>query len=216
MTMPDTDDHPPASPADSMRLIAEERATAARELVPDIRLLSWPWGIAWLVGFGLLFLRFGPNDRVFVPMPEWLPLAVLFTLLVVAAVISATVSGRAGRQTAGRSSYQGLLFGVSWPIAFATTFTIAVRFSDRLPDDEVGLLWASLAVAVTGVLYLAGGAIWSARAMYLMGVWLLAINAAGVIIGPGWHSLIIAVGGGVGLIVSGAIGWAAVNRRRAS
>src|SRR6187401_2209738 len=111
MTMPDTDDHPPADPAESLRLIAEERATAARELIPDIRLLSWPWGIAWLVGFGLLFLRFGPDDRVFVSMPAWLPLAVLYTLLAAAAVISATVSSRAGRRTSGPSSSRGLLFG---------------------------------------------------------------------------------------------------------
>src|SRR5436190_732285 len=123
MTAPDTDDHPPASPAESLRLIAEERATATRELIPDIRLLSWPWGIAWLVGFGLLFLRFGPNDRVFVSMPVWLPLTVLYTLL--------------------------------------------------------------------------------------------AINAAGVIIGPGWHSLIVATGGGGAMIVVGTIGWWHANRRRA-
>lgn len=213
MTTPDTDDHPPASPADSLRLIAEERATANREFVPDIRLLSWPWGIAWFIGFGLLFLRFGPNGRTFVSMPEWLPLAVLFTLLAVAAVITATVTGRTARQTAGRSSYQGMLFGLSWPIAFATTFTIAVRLNGKLPDDEVGLLWAALAVAITGILYLAGGVIWSAPTMYVMGVWLLVINAAGVIIGPGWHSLIIAIGGGIGVFISGALGWSAINRR---
>jgi len=213
MTTPDTDDRPPTSPADSLRLIAEERATANRELIPDIRWLSWPWGIAWLIGFGLLFLRFGPNDRVFVDMPQWLPLAVLFTLLAVAAVITATINGRSSRQTVGRSKYQGMLFGLSWPIAFATTFTIAVRLSGKLPDDEVGLLWSALAVAVTGVLYLAGGMLWGGRSMYLVGVWLLAINAAGVIIGPGWHSLIIAVAGSAAMFVGGAVGHAAVTRR---
>jgi hypothetical protein len=216
MTMANTDDHPPTSPAESLRLIAQERATAAKELAPDVRLLNWPWGIAWLVGFGLLFLRFGPDGRVFVPMPDWLPLIVLFALLTAAGVITATVSVRSGRQVAGRSSVQGLLYGLSWPIAFGTTFTIAVRFTDDLPAaDEVVLLWAALATAITGVLYLAAGAMWSSRSMYVMGVWLLAINAAGVIIGPGWHSLFLAVLGGGALILGGALSWAAVNRQAA-
>jgi hypothetical protein len=215
MTMANTDDSPPASPADSLRLIAEERASATRELVPDNRLLSWPWGVAWLVGFGLYFLRYGPDGRVFVSMPEWLPLIVLAALLTAAGVISATVSARSGRHTAGPSSSQGMLFGLSWPIAFATTFTIAVRLTGQLPGDEVILLWSALGVAVTGVLYLAGGTIWPSRSMYLVGVWLLAINAAGVIVGPGWHSLIIAVAGGGAMIVNGYVGWTEVNRKAA-
>jgi hypothetical protein len=212
MTTPDTDDHPPASAADSLRLIAEERATAHRELAPDIRLLTWPWGIAWLVGFGLLFLRFGPDDRVFVSMPSWLPLTVLFGLLAAAGIISGTVSARAGRQMPGKSSVQGLLFGLSWPISFAAMFGIAGRLSDRLPSAEVGLMWAALSVLVTGVLYLGGGAIWTARSLYFMGVWLLAINVVGVILGPGWHSLIMSVGGGGSMLLGGLIGWRVVTR----
>jgi len=55
------DDLPPADPAESLRLIAQGRAAAERRLIPDPRLLLWPWGLAWLIGFGVYFLRFGPG-----------------------------------------------------------------------------------------------------------------------------------------------------------
>ena len=58
------------------RLIERERAAAERNLTPDPRLLLWPWGFAWLIGFTVYFLRFGPDGRVFVDMPDWLPLIV--------------------------------------------------------------------------------------------------------------------------------------------
>jgi hypothetical protein len=64
------DDLPPSDPAESLRLIQQERAAAERDLTPGPRLFTWPWGTAWVIGFALLFLRFGPDDRVLVDMPS--------------------------------------------------------------------------------------------------------------------------------------------------
>src|SRR5690349_23799060 len=74
---PTDDDEPLGNPADSLALIARERANLVRDIAPDPRLMYWPWGFAWLLGFGLMFLRFGPDGRVYVDMPQWLPLTVL-------------------------------------------------------------------------------------------------------------------------------------------
>src|SRR5688572_26183899 len=98
------DELPPADPAESLRLIARERAAAGRGLTPDPRLLLWPWGLAWLIGFGVFFLRFGPDDRVFVDMPEFLPLTVLLGLITLAGIVTGIVGARAGRQVTGPSS----------------------------------------------------------------------------------------------------------------
>ena len=35
----------------------------------------------------------------------------------------------------------------------------------------------------------------------------VAVVVAGVLVGPGWHSLIVALGGGGGMIVAGLISW---------
>lgn len=87
-----------------------------------------PWGIAWLLGYATLFLRSGPDDRVLVEMPEWLPLAVLFSLLAAAAVITGTLGARAYRRLAGESAERGAMYGWAWTIAFAGFVVLAVHF----------------------------------------------------------------------------------------
>ena len=199
------EDETPFSAADSLRLIEEQRSTTQRSLTPDPRLLYWPWGIAWLVGFGLLFLRFGPNGRVFVDMPVWLPLSTLYFLMIVAFVVSGVAGARASRHMSGVSSLTGALYGWSWFLGFAGFITLAVRLSPHLSDDWNGLLWAAGSIGVVGLMYLNGGAIWRSRDLFVLGLWITAVNILGVIVGPGWHSLIISLGAGAAMIISGTV-----------
>lgn len=201
------DDAPPASPAETLRLIEAGRAATARSMRPSPLLTYVPWGLAWSVGFGLLYLRFGPDGRVFVSMPDWLPLATLYALMVVAFVVSGRAGVQAGRHVRGESSIRGLQYGLSWFAAFAAVMVIASRYSDILPPVESGLLWASLSVGVVGVMYMAGAAVWQAWDMFVLGVWMTLANVGGVLAGPGWHSLVICLAGGGGLLVGGLVGW---------
>jgi hypothetical protein len=203
-----TDDElPPADPAASLRLIAQERAATQRRLIPDPRLQLWPWGFAWLVGFGVFFLRFGPDNRVLVDMPTWVPLTVLLGLITLAGVITGVVGARAGRHVTGPSSRQGAMYGFTWSVAFAAMAVLLSRLSHLLPVPEANLLWAGAMVAVTGILHMAGGAIWNDRDLYVLGVSINVVNVAGIIAGPGWHALIIAVLGGGGMLAAGLISW---------
>ena len=69
----------PGSAAESLRLIQAAAGATERSLTPGPTAATcWPWGIAWLIGFGLLFLRFGPAAAVYWNMPAWLPLATLY------------------------------------------------------------------------------------------------------------------------------------------
>jgi hypothetical protein len=54
---------------------------------------------------------------------------------------------------------------------------------------------------------MAGGAIWNDRWLFFLGAWTSVINVAGILAGPGWHSLIVAVAGGGGMLVAGLLGW---------
>lgn len=208
-----TDDElPPADPAESLRLIAQERAATQRRLIPDPRLQLWPWGFAWLLGFGFFFLRFGPDNRVLVDMPAWLPLTVLLGLITLAGIITGVVGARAGRQVSGPSSRQGAMYGFTWSVAFIGMAVLLSRLSNLLPVPEANLLWAGAMVALTGVLHMAGGTIWNDRDMYVLGVFINVVNAIGIIIGPGWHALIVAVLGGGGMLVAGLISWLRMAR----
>ncbi|HTF07024.1 MAG TPA: transporter [Asanoa sp.] len=198
-------EQPPGDPAEALRLIEEQRAATLRRIYVDDRWWFWPWGFAWLIGFGLLFLRYGPDGRVFVDMPSWLPVAVLIALLVAAGVISGATGGRANGQVAGESARRGAYYGWTWAIAFTAITVILVRVSDALPEDMRTLVWVATNVGLTGALHMAGGAIWLNRPLFQLGVWISVVNVAGVLAGPGWQSLIMCVAAGGGMIVFGAV-----------
>jgi hypothetical protein len=89
------------SAAESLRLIEAQRDAAVRSLDP--RLVYWLWGLAWLIGFGLLFLRDGPHEQIRVNMPDVLPLATPLTLMIIALLLSGVAGlGRTGRSAAAR------------------------------------------------------------------------------------------------------------------
>jgi len=198
----DGDDDDPPSPAASLQLIEEQKRAAHRRLDVNPALMLVPWGVAWLVGYGLFFLRFGPDQRVFVDMPEWLPLTVLLLLLCGAGAVSGAAGLRAQHGVTGESAERGSMYGLSWMVGFSTFVVLASRFDDLLPDREAGLLWASLPVLVTAILYMSGGAVWRDRYQFGLGVWLSVANVAGLLAGPGWHSLVICVAGGGGFLAT--------------
>ncbi len=43
--------------------------------------------------------------------------------------------------------------------------------------------------------------------LFALGAYISVINMAGVLVGPGWHSLILAVLGGLGMFVAGWLGY---------
>jgi hypothetical protein len=206
------DDDLPMDPAESLRLIESERAEAERILTPDQRLFLWPWGFAWLIGFTVYYLRFGPDGRVLVALPEWLPLLTLVVLMIGAGIVTGVAGARAGRWISGPSSRQGILYGITWSVAFFGMSTVLSRVSEFVPDAELNLLWAGAMVALTGALHMAGGAIYNDRNLFVLGAFVSVVNVVGVIVGPGWHSLILAVAGGGGMLVAGAVAHAKAAR----
>jgi hypothetical protein len=205
--VPTDDDLPLGDPAESLALIERERANLERDLTPDPRLMLWPWGFAWVISFTVFFLRFGPDGRVFVDLPDWLPLLVLAVTTFAAGITTGVVGARAGRQVSGPTSRQGMFYGFTWSVAFTVFSVLFSQFSEMLPEEQTGLLWAGGMVGITGVLYMAGGALWNDRNFLLLGGWICLVNVIGILIGPGWHSLIIAVAAGGGMLVAGTIGW---------
>jgi len=209
---PSDDDLPPVDPAESLRLIRRQQAEAERNLTPDPRVFLWPWGLAWLIGFTLFFLRFGPDGRVFVDMPSWLPLLVLLGLIVTAGAITGVYGARAGRYLTGPSAQQGAMYGITWSVAFAGAAVVLSQVSNLLPVDQANLLWAGVMVALTGALHMAGGAMYRDRSLFLLGAWTSVVNIIGVFAGTGWHSLVLAVFGGGGMLVAGALAWLRLHK----
>jgi len=81
------------------------------------------------------------------------------------------------------------------------------RLSDLLPVPQANLLWAGAMVALTGALHMAGGAVWNDSLIYRLGLSISIVNVIGILIGPGWHALIVAVFGGGGMLLAGLLSW---------
>ncbi|MFC4060172.1 hypothetical protein ACFOWE_17850 [Planomonospora corallina] len=193
------------SPQETLRLIEQQSSVALDQFVPDPVPHYLAWGAAWLVGFGAIFLRQGLSGTPYVEIPQAVTMALLFGLMAMAMLVSALTMWQLRSPVRGASQQRGMLYGLAWPFAFLAVWVVALRLGPFLPEAEQGLLWAALSMLVVSILYMAGGAIWLVRPMFVFGAALAVLNAVGAAAGPGWHSLLMAVGGGGGSIAAGLV-----------
>ncbi|WP_449064567.1 hypothetical protein [Planomonospora algeriensis] len=199
------DDERGLSPEETLRLIEQQGSAAHDRFVPDPVPHYLAWGVAWLIGFGVLFLRRGPSGTPYVEVPEAVALALLFGLMALAMLISALTMWQLRSPVRGASQQRGMMYGFSWSFAFFAMSAIAARVGALLPPAEQELLWAGLSMLVVAILYMAGGAVWLVRPMFVFGAALAVLNTVGVAAGPGWHALLMAVGAGGGSIAAGLL-----------
>ena len=194
----------PASddPQTMLGLLDDERSRTARALDPDPGLIYGSWGLAWAVGFLLLWsaARGTPLD-----LPLGAAGALFAACLLGAVVVTVVHIGRRAAGIRGVSSRVGAMYGWSWFLAFAC-LTVVMTGADRagLPDTTLGLLWSTLSGLVVGTLYLAGGALWQDGVQYGLGLWILVASAAGSLAGYPGSYLTMAVSGGGGFLLAAA------------
>ena len=98
------------------------------------------------------------------------------------------------------------MYGWAWPLGFGalTLVNFRVIALGGLSDDAASLLWSGSALLLVGVLYLAGGALWQSLPMYALGVWMLVTGALSVLVGVPGNFLVLALGGGGGMLLTAA------------
>ncbi|MDP4504333.1 hypothetical protein [Nonomuraea turcica] len=186
------------TPEEMMRLIEEQSAIAAKHLRGEPLLYYVPWGLAWLLGFGALFLHYGLDGVPDGPVSLGQALAVLFAVQILAGAVTGFGMAKVSKGVRGESAAKGMMYGYTWFAGVALMWVICMHFTFKLPEAEASLLWASGFLMVPALLYMAGGAIWTSWPMFFMGVWIAAVDGVGVLLGIGWHTLLAAVllGGG--------------------
>ncbi|MFI6290259.1 hypothetical protein ACIBEJ_01670 [Nonomuraea sp. NPDC050790] len=193
------------SPEEMLRLIEEQQAAAMRRFVPDPRLMYVPWGVAWFIGFGTLFLGQGLAGDGSGPLPiTWQAgLAVLWGTQIIAFVLMVIALLRSGGHIKGQSETRGAMYGLAWFVGFNAMGVIGARFSALLPSEMIGPFYTALFMFVAGLLYMAGGAVYRLWPQFLLGVWVVALDVAGTVLGGGWIYLLLAVLGGGGAVATG-------------
>jgi hypothetical protein len=198
------------SPEESLTLIEAQRSKTARSLWVDPSPILGAWGVAWIVGFGALYLT--SHGGLGPVLPAWLAALVFLLLFAVAAVVSFGEQIRRGRGVEGPSQRIAAMYGWSWLLAFAGLFAIDLALGQHgLPSHLAPLLWTGSSLLVVGLLYLAGGMLWRDRLQYGLGVWVLVTGAASVAAGVPDNFAVLSLAGGGGFLIAAAIartrGW---------
>lgn len=200
---PDTTDET-SSPAE-MLAVTERQQERTHDRI-DVRPgpLLGAWGVAWVLGFGELFLTIGPGSVVAIPL--WGSLVLFFACLGAAGVVTAVTLTRASRGLRGPSQTAGAMYGWSWTLAFVGLGALITATGGLGIDFEVyALLWSAGSGLLVGLLFLSGGALSGDWWQYGIGLWILLINAVGAFAGIPGHYLVMSLAGGGGFLLVGLV-----------
>lgn len=209
---PDTEeDHSFAQ--ESLALIEEQSRAAARSLSIDPVPILGAWGVAWLAGFGAVYLASARGPGPF--LPTWAAGMVLGVLFAVAVVVSVGEGVRRRRGLEGPSRTISAMYGWSWALALAALFAVNIGLiHEGLPTDLRPLMWSGSSLLVVGSLYLAIGIVRTDRVQYGLGAWTLIVGAASVSAGAPANFAVLSLAGGGGFLGAAALSQAGKHRSR--
>jgi hypothetical protein len=190
-------------PKVAMDLIADTRTSTTRALTVNGALLYGAWGMAWLIGFLVVWLSVR-GHAVYRTPPAW-TFVVMGACLTAALVISVISMAQAMQGVTGVSSTSGKLYGWSWMLAFLCVYSIIGGLVHAgASAAAVGLFASAAPVLVVSIMYLVGGALWQNWTMFVLGAWLALANGVAVNFGVVTFDLVMAIAGGGGFLVAAA------------
>lgn len=202
----DSDSDRPLDPAVMLALLESQQLEVRRRLAAFVPWILGAWGVAWLVGFGLLWLIDGARPALHVPLPV---AAVVFTVLIAGAiVVSAVLGARSGRgiRSAPDAQFTGTVFGVvggGWFLsagAFASALVV-----NGMPPELLNIFYPTMSGLIVGFMYALAGGIWRIPAAIALGAWVVVVALVAPFIGYPNHYLVFALAGGGMFLVAAVI-----------
>jgi hypothetical protein len=198
------DDESSLSPEESLGLVEADGTKAARSLHVHPAPILAAWGLAWMIGFGAVYLT--SRDGLGLVLPAWVAAVVLVVLFAVAVAVSFGEQARRGRGVEGPSQRVAAMYAWSWLLAFAALFAVDLGLAHQgVPAHLQPLLWTGSSLLAVGLLYLAGGMLWGDRLQYALGAWVLVVGAASVAAGVPQNFAVLSLAGGGGFLVAAAL-----------
>ncbi|ROR96770.1 hypothetical protein EDD28_1361 [Salana multivorans] len=183
--------------------ILDAQPDVTRRLTIDGAVLFTAWGLAWLVGY--LLLWFTGRESADDTAPGW-ALATFFGLLVSAGVVTAVHIARRSRGVRGVSADSGLLYGLSWTFSFiAVSFIIGGLAQHGLSGPQIAVLSNGVSCLVVGALYMAGAAMTRQRTWFVLGAWIAAVGGFTTALPIAQLYLVMALAGGGGMLAAAAL-----------
>ncbi|MGM7668245.1 hypothetical protein [Microbacterium sp. A93] len=212
-----TNDDEVLSPAEMLALASNQQRSMEGQVASFVPALVTMWGVVWLFGFGALWLIDGLKPSFALPLP--VAVTIFVVLLVVAIAMSAVWGSRSGRgiRRDAASAFSGVVYGSTWTVGSLAIFVFAQGLAVNGMSMELANIFYPVAyVLFAGIMYIVGAAIWQAVPMLILGVWTVIVAVIAPFFGYPTHYLVLAIGGGAGFLLLGAVSFIHLGRLRRS
>lgn len=209
---PPDPDETPLAPADMLALVEREQDIIPRRIARRIPLILLAWGIAWTLGYGMLWLIDGA--RPVIAVPQAVSIVGFIALLVAAIVVSAVIGSRAQRgiRSTPAAAFTGTVYGITGSVAFTSMGVFAAGLVANGMDRDLQTIFFPTAMGiVVAIMYLMAGAIWHTVPTIVLGGAVLVVSLVAPFFGYPHHYLFFAVAGGA-VFFGGAIALARYTR----
>ncbi len=208
MPAPEDDELDPRA---ALELLGDTDRRVRARLDVDNRILLSVWGVAWFFGYGAIWFDTRGQDPYAGP-GAW-SLAVMGVLMMAALVVTIVTITRATRGVGGAAATSGMMYGLTWPLAFTSYYLLLGALARAGASDEIiGLAAGSVPALIVGIIYLGGAALWRDWPFFTLGAWLVIVTGVAALTGPFTYPLVLAVVGGAGFL--GVACWSSLRRSR--
>lgn len=185
-------------PAQMLALLERQQREYAFSYVRPVVWLYSIWGVAWLVGFILLWLGWSV---------DWMPLPVagaVFAVLIIGSIVTSAIVGtRIGRGIQGASNFSGVVYGSSWSALGIALAAVGMGLISQGMSQELASVYFPSAYALmAGIMYLFGAALWNERGQLEVGIALLVLGSIAAFVPAPHNNLVMALGGVAFLIAA--------------
>lgn len=205
-------DDAPLDPAAMLALLQGEQSSVQRQIARDVPWILFSWGLAYLLGYGALWLIDGLRPTFALPLA--VSVVVFIALLVGATVVSVILGSRTGRGRKASSSaaFTGTVYGVTGSAAFFAMYIFAFALTANGMSESLQTIFFPTAMGIViAIMYLIAGAIWHAVPSIVMGGGILIVSLVAPFFGYPTHYLVFAIAGGA-VFFGGAISTALYTR----
>jgi len=187
-------------PAAMYALLQNQQRSVQAQMGDFVPLISGAWGVAWLLGFGSLWLIDGV-EGFSLPVP--VAVTVFVAALVLAGGLSAWLGFRTGRGMRGNTgaAFTGIVFGNLWWVGSAAIGILGSGLRAQGMTEQLANFYYPCAyVLFAGIMYIVAGAIWRTVSSVIAGLWLVIVAAVASLFPYPQHYLFLALAAGIGFL----------------
>jgi hypothetical protein len=196
------DGEEPLDPAAMLELMQAQQRSVTAQMGSFVGAITATWGLAWLFGFGALWLIDGLRPSFGIPL---VVAAWIFGLLVAIAIVISIVLGvrnTHGIRSTPSSAFTGAVYGSTWSVSMVALYVFGVGLiSNGMSPALANIYFPSAFVLMTGVLFMVSGAIWHAIPALISGIWLVIVAVVAPFFSSPGHLLFLAIAGGGAFLV---------------